>query len=791
MRMTSILSREWRFRRGDQPGAERNPYDDSGWETVRLPHDWAVAGPFSPDNDFQIASIKQDGIFEEIMHYGRTGALPHAGVGFYRLELELPSGCDDRAVRLEFDGIMSHSTIWVNGRKAGGRPAGYTSFAIDATGLMRYGEKNLIAVRVENPPAASRWYPGAGIYREVRMVILEKSHFNYQGVRLEATVDDPDDHHGKIRVSVSHTGTARARLRVTVSAPDGTCAGSLECAPSGGEIELESVTLWSPAEPRLYRVEVELLEDGTVADRVELSCGFRHVRFDATSGMFLNGKMFRMNGVCLHHDLGPFGAAFQRAELRRRFLLLKSIGCNALRTSHNPPAPEFLDLADEIGFVVIDEAFDCWTAGKVPNDYSRSYPEWHRRDLADMIRRDRHHPSIIMWSIGNEINEQGMPCGAAVARELAALCRELDPSRPVTAGLDRPDEAFANGLPQELDIAGWNYKPARYAEFHAKLPQTPQYGSETASTFSSRGWYDFPFQAGQVLRENRQCSGCDLEHPSYATTPDFEFEQQDASPWIMGEFVWTGFDYLGEPSPYHSCWPARSSYYGIFDLAGMPKDRAFLYKARWVKEEKVLHLLPHWTWPGHEGESLVVHVYTNYDRVELFLNGNSLGVRERHSGWRLIWENVPYRPGKLEAAALDSAGSRMETAVMRTASEPAQLRLSADRRVFSADGEDLICVEVEAMDRHGVPHPTAALSVRFRAEGAGELAALCNGDATSLEPFTGNSMRLFSGKCAAFLRAGERPGILTLTAETPGLPPATLTVLAEDGMVSLPALCVG
>ena len=569
MRTTQILSRGWKFRRGEQPGAEAAGFDDSGWESVRLPHDWAISGPFAAENDLQVTRIMQDGEMEETRHYGRTGALPHIGTGFYRNVLEIPAEWAGKAFRLEFDGVMSHATVRINGREAGGRAFGYSSFAVDATGLLEPGA-NVITVRAENRSAASRWYPGAGIYREVRLLTLEPSHFNYNGVRLDASVADLEKRRGRLRLSASHTGTRQARLAVSVSAPGGSCAAAFECSPEGGEIELDAIRLWSPDAPELYTVEIELRENGVAVDRVTLRCGFRLVRFDADAGMFLNGKAFRMNGVCLHHDFGPFGAAFSLPELRRRFGLLKSIGCNALRTSHNPPDPKFLDLADETGFVVIDEAFDCWAAGKVANDYSCDYPAWHRTDLADLIRRDRHHVSVILWSIGNEINEQGLPGGAAVARELAALCHELDPSRPVTAGLDRPDEAFANRLPQELDIAGWNYKPARYPEFHAKLPGIPQFGSETASTFSSRGWYDFPFLAERIIRENRQCSSCDLEHPPYATTPDHEFEQQDACPWIMGEFVWTGFDYLGEPSPYNSHWPVRSSYYGIFDLAEGP-----------------------------------------------------------------------------------------------------------------------------------------------------------------------------------------------------------------------------
>ncbi|HCH85807.1 MAG TPA: beta-galactosidase, partial [Lentisphaeria bacterium] len=433
MRTTQILSRGWKFRRGEQPGAEAAGFDDSGWESVRLPHDWAISGPFAAENDLQVTRIMQDGEMEETRHYGRTGALPHIGTGFYRNVLEIPAEWAGKAFRLEFDGVMSHATVRINGREAGGRAFGYSSFAVDATGLLEPGA-NVITVRAENRSAASRWYPGAGIYREVRLLTLEPSHFNYNGVRLDASVADLEKRRGRLRLSASHTGTRQARLAVSVSAPGGSCAAAFECSPEGGEIELDAIRLWSPDAPELYTVEIELRENGVAVDRVTLRCGFRLVRFDADAGMFLNGKAFRMNGVCLHHDFGPFGAAFSLPELRRRFGLLKSIGCNALRTSHNPPDPKFLDLADETGFVVIDEAFDCWAAGKVANDYSCDYPAWHRTDLADLIRRDRHHVSVILWSIGNEINEQGLPGGAAVARELAALCHELDPSRPVTAG---------------------------------------------------------------------------------------------------------------------------------------------------------------------------------------------------------------------------------------------------------------------------------------------------------------------------------------------------------------------
>lgn len=778
MRTTLLLSRNWRFRRGDSPEALRKGFDDSDWKGILLPHDWAIEGPFSLDNDLQVTRIIQNGESAETRHYGRTGALPHVGVGIYRLHLAVPAAFAGRKFQLEFDGVMSHSTVFINDSEAGGRPYGYSSFSVDATDLLKPGAENLIAVRVENLPGASRWYPGAGIYREVRLVVLDTAHFLYNGIRLRTLSLDPAKRCAVLHVDAEHTGTSDARLIVEIADPEGKPAGKVECRPEGGEIALEAVKLWSPDTPDLYTITVTLCEAGMACDRLKYRYGFRQVQFDADAGMSLNGKRFRMNGVCLHHDFGPLGAAFSLPALRRNFKLLKSIGCNALRTSHNPPDPKFLDLADEMGFVVIDEAFDCWLAGKTPNDYSRDYPLWHRRDLTDLIRRDRNHPSVILWSIGNEINEQGIPGGDAVAQELVEICHALDPDRPVTAGFDRPDEGFANGVPLTVDVAGWNYKPARYREFHERLPRTPQYGSETASTVSSRGYYDFPVQARLVRRENRQCSSFDQEAPAYASTPDTEFQFQDASPWIMGEFVWTGFDYLGEPSPYDDRWPARSSYFGIFDLCGLPKDRAALYKARW-SGEPVLHLLPHWNWPEHEGKTLPVHVYTNYDRVELFLNGLSCGIRCKGPTPRLVWEAIPYQPGELTAVALDRNGHELARTVTRTAGEPAAIRLAADRLRLKAGIGDLAFVTVEIIDGSGNPHPRAALPTDFAVRGEGELAAVCNGDPTSLESFRGNRMTTFAGKCVAVIRAGDTPGTIELSVTVPGLPQAELRLEVE------------
>lgn len=754
MRKTEILS-EWQFRRDN----------DGDWCTVRVPHDWAIDGPFDRENDVQFTRIEANGETAETAHYGRTGSLPHVGRGEYRSVLALPATAEPRCYRLEFDGVMSHAAVFINGEKAGARPYGYSSFAVDATPFLRPGESNELRVEVDNPPRSSRWYPGAGIYREARLLTLEPIHFAYQGIRLRTVAIDLARRRARLAVTAEYRG--EAELRIELFGPD----GDRLAVSSGEELEISDCRFWSPEEPTLYTCRISLEN----ADCVSFRYGFRQVEFDAERGMSLNGRPWRFHGVCLHHDFGALGAAFSTAAARARLKMLKKMGCNAIRMTHNPCDPKLLDLCDELGFAVIAEAFDMWRQAKIENDYHQSFDAWHQRDLTDMLRRDRNHPSIFLWSIGNEIPEQGSEEGRRLAAELRDLCRRLDPDRPVTAGIDRPTEAIPSGFAAELDVVGWNYKPARYREFRHLLPDKPQYGSETASTVSSRGVYFLPAREGHQLHGELQCSSYDLEFPPWASTPDAEFRSQDACPWIMGEFVWTGYDYLGEPTPYDQAGPCHSSYFGLIDLAGIPKDRYFLYAARWnpVNAVPILRLLPHWNWEERAGQPVPVHVYSNAVSVELFLNGKSQGVRQRGGDFRLRWEEVSWEPGELLAIARDADGYEIARTGRSTAGPAAALRLEADRSRLGLAG-DLAFVTVTVVDRDGHPAPRAANRVRFEVAGAGELAAVANGDPTSYESFRGNGIACFSGQCGVILRSGAKAGLLTVRATGDGLAGAEL-----------------
>ncbi len=786
MRKTEILDRNWRFHRGDVSGGERFCLNDSAWSLVDVPHDWAVEGPFARENDLQITRIVADGEERAEEHVGRTGSLPHTGIGWYRREFFVPKTDLRKNFRLEFDGVMSHATVYVNGKKAGYRAYGYSSFEVDATAFIR-GGKNVVAVCVNNPPDSSRWYPGAGIYREVRLITLEPVHFLYSGVWISTAELNRNDRVAtlKIHTELSVKPTDDIELEIDVTDPNGEMILSENFAAPETFLCIPDVELWSPADPKQYRIRIMLMKNETWRDQIEIACGIREVRFDADKGMTLNGQPFRMNGVCLHHDFGPLGAAFSLPSLVHRFKLLKDIGCNAVRTSHNPPDPKLLDLCDSMGFVVLDEAFDCWRAEKILRDYHVDFDEWHKRDLTDLIRRDRNHTSVVMWSIGNEVIEQYREDGAVLTRELTALCHEVDPTRPVTCGFSFVGDerkgnfgsggAIANHMVEEVDIPGWNYKPQLYPSFHERYPTMPQYGSETSSTVSSRGEYKFPVVEGYHFYDNGQCSSYDLEFPPWATTPDKEFHFQDACPWIMGEFVWTGFDYLGEPTPYNSHWPSHSSCFGIFDLAGLPKDRAWLYAARW-SGKNVLHILPHWNWNGREGEKTPVHVYTSYSKVELFVNGVSMGMKTRGEAYRLVWDDVVYQPGEIVAVAMDGQGNELDRVSRKTAGDAVRLALEPDRDYMKADGKDLIFITVSMLDADGTPLPLAQNSVSFEISGPGTLAGVANGDPRSTELFTGSSISLFNGQAMVIVKSHRSPGDLLVTAVCPGVKSCSLAL---------------
>jgi len=767
-----LLDSGWRFTRSDPEAAADASLDDSDWERVRVPHDWAITGPFDRENDLQIAMIWEDGERKPSEHTGRTGGLPHVGLGWYRKTFTAPDGSEGKRFFVEFDGVMSHSTVYVNGQEVGSWPYGYASFCFEITDHVRLDGENVLAVRVDNPPSASRWYPGAGIYRNVRLTIVNPVHVAHWGTYI-TYINAPDvvgdEATVTVRTEVVNQGDGPSEVELTTEIvdPADRQVGTVSSTHTVSEAECVEHTVrvrdarrWDVDDPQLHQAASKLVVNGEVVDRYVTPFGVREIAFDANDGFSLNGRRLQLKGVCLHHDLGPLGAAVSRRAIERQLEMLKEMGCNAIRTSHNPPAPELLELCDTMGFVVIDEAFDEWKSGKCENGYHTLFDEWAEKDLVAMIRRDRNHPCIIMWSIGNEIGEQRAEGGAEVAQFLTDICHREDPTRPVTAALNQSDDAIKNGLADVVDVPGWNYKCQMYQKYREEHPEWVQYGSETESCVSSRGEYYFPVaEEKDVRRETLQVTSYDVADPGWGYPPDYEFKALEECPSMLGEFVWTGFDYLGEPTPYKEEWPSRSSYFGIIDLCGLPKDRYYLYQSHWSDRE-VLHLLPHWNWEGREGETTPVHCYTSYDSAELFLNGRSLGVRKKdpegvYERYRLIWEDVRYEPGELKVVALDDAGRPAAEKLIRTAGAPARIELAPDRREIQANGADLSFITVRITDEDGNVCPVADNLVRFELEGPGEIVAVGNGNAASTEPFVADYRKAFHGLCVVIVRSTE------------------------------------
>ncbi|MCG8310904.1 MAG: DUF4982 domain-containing protein [Cytophagales bacterium] len=780
-RRTTLLDTGWQFINSEVEGGARPETSTEDWEDVTVPHDWAISGEFDSSIDAQEIMVLEDGERVPKMRTGRTGGLPHLGIGWYRKALDIPSSYGNKRVHVEFDGAMSHARIYLNGEFIGEWPYGYASFGFDLTEKVQFGEENILAVRLENKPFSSRWYPGAGIYRNVRLVVTNPVFVKQWGTYLTT----PGIRNGKGTVDLKTTVLNKSgeSKEVTVETQILSAAGVLVSTGSEAvhideettveqNLEVVAPDLWSVDAPVLYTAVTRILDGDKELDRYETPFGFRYFEFTSDKGFFLNGKRVQLNGVCLHHDLGPLGAAVNVSSLRHRMKLLKEMGCNSIRTSHNPPAPEMLDLADEMGFLVINEAFDEWKMAKTENGYNKLWDEWAEKDMVAFIRRDRNHPSVIMWSIGNEIREQGIADGAKYCQFLVDICKREDPTRPTTAGFNQWQGAIKNGFADIVDVAGWNYKPQHYDFIHNKFPHWKMYGSETASTVSSRGEYFFPaVEKVHFTRDPYHSSSFDNEFPRWATSPDREFVAQDSFKYIAGEYVWTGFDYLGEPTPYNIEWPARSSYFGIIDLCGIPKDRFYLYQAKWTDEE-VLHVLPHWNWD--KGQKVSVHCYSSFDKGELFLNGESLGVREKdpsglYTTYRLVWDDITYVPGELKVVALDENNNPVRETVVKTAGQPAKIVLESDRREIPADGKELAFVTVSVVDENGVLCPRANNLINFSVEGEGVVKAVGNGDPTSLESFVKPYRKAFNGKCMAIIQSSETPGNIKLVAESEGL----------------------
>jgi len=807
-RTVERLEKGWRFTRVDDPEASTERYKDSKWSRVVVPHDWAIYGPFSFDNDKQHLAITQDGQKEAMEHAGRTGGLPFVGVGWYRRTLSIPEDLGQRRVVLRFDGAMSHARVYVNGHEAGYWPYGYNSFHLDVTPYVRPGKDNTLAVRLENKHESSRWYPGAGLYRNVYMVITDPVHVPTWGTQIKTPVVREDFAYVDVETKLAGLKTLGNKvltIKTHILTPLGTkiASKSVETKASfwakdsilRSGFEVRRPLLWDIGHPFLYKYVVELSSGGKLLDRDTTTFGIRSIELKAGDGFYLNGRKIKFQGACLHHDLGPLGAAVNEAAMRRQIRLMQDMGVNAIRTSHNMPAPEFVRLCDEMGMLLMAESFDSWAQPKVPNGYNLDFNEWHERDLVNLIHQFRNSPSVIMWSIGNEVPEQPSAEGAKLAYRLQQICHREDPTRPVTNGMDNPKAVLKTGMAATLDIPGFNYRPFLYDTAHRVLPQGFLLGSETCSTVSSRGVYKFPVVRKSMAKyPDHQSSGYDVEHCGWSNLPEDDFMRQEDHSWSMGEFIWTGIDYLGEPTPYYSDWPSHSSLFGAVDLAGIPKDRFYLYRSHWNKTSPTLHILPHWTWPDRVGEVTPIFVYTSYPEAELFINGKSQGRQRkdrsitidatenaesfknftRQKRYRLMWMDTKYEPGEVKVVAYNDAGEVAEEKVIRTAGKPHHLELVADRTTLTADGRDIAFVTVRVVDKDGNLIPDDARLLNFRVTGAATFRAAASGNPASLDAFHLPRHHAFSGQLVTLVQSSEQSGEAVLHVSAKGLPTATL-----------------
>ena len=826
-RQEIVLTDGWQFyaESGDAAAA---------WQAVSIPHDWAISGPFDKKWDLQVVRIEQNGEKEATEKSGRSGSLPWIGRGHYKRMLAIPAGFDGHA-ELVFDGAMAEPTVKVNGQKAGFWAYGYNAFRVDITPYIKTkaaaaGVKtvdNLLEVDLQNVEESSRWYPGAGLYRPVTLVLTGQQRLDRWGtyfrtLTISGQKAEVEVTAKAIKACCEQKGAAEGAKLCCHGCPLGievslinekgqTVASAHNDLDKDGQtcttMEVKKPQLWTPEQPSLYRLRVQLMKNGKTIDEIEEKVGLCTVSVSADGGFQLNGVTRKLKGVCLHHDLGPLGAAVNKAALIRQIKILKDMGCDAIRTAHNMPSQMQMQVCDSLGMMVMAESFDMWVYPKCKNGYARFFKEWSDHDMENLVLAHRNHPSIVMWSIGNEIPEQGMKGGTDMARHLQDICHRLDPSRPVTQGMDRAESALKTGFAQAMDVPGFNYRVHKYENNIKQLPQGFLLGSETASTVSSRGVYKFPvrvtdnsqysswaknYDPTAIKKADGQCSSYDVEYCSWSNLPDDDWVWQDDKPWVIGEFVWTGFDYLGEPTPYDEYWPSRSSYFGICDLAGLPKDRYYLYRSRWQTQDHTIHLLPHWSWgtakakgqrgtkgnssskSGKAGANRIgqvtpVYCYTDYPEAELFVNGKSQGrikknPRERLDRYRLRWNDVKYEPGELKVVVYDANGRAAGEQTVKTAGAAAKLQLDTwtqQGSVLKGAG-DLAFITVSLTDAEGTLIPDAQDQLTFEVEGAGKFRAVCNGDATSLESFTEPTMKLFNGQLVVIVEAGATPGKLTL-----------------------------
>ncbi|MDO4462780.1 MAG: DUF4982 domain-containing protein [Bacteroidia bacterium] len=838
-----LLLEDWKFNKGAAVGAHNTNFNDSQWQNVTIPHDWAIAGPFDKEIDKQVVAIVQNGEQEATEKTGRSGSLPWIGEGWYRTSITIPEGY--KYAELIFDGAMAEPHVWVNGQDVGYWAYGYNVFKLDITEATNNCLPGLysLAVHLQNVEESSRWYPGAGLIRPVRLILHKEKHLTTWGSFARTSMLSG--------INDNATVASEARIRITseVSTPshnglkvynylkdnNGNIVAQQEAWVNDSKqtdivLSLNNALLWSPEHPVLYTLVTELKENDTLWDRQISQFGIRSISYSA-EGFKLNGQVRKFKGVCLHHDLGPLGAAFNKAAFRRQIRLLKDIGCDAIRTAHNTPAPWQMEICDEMGMMVMAESFDMWKYPKCKNGYARFFDQidsistnsdgkaWWERDITNLVLLNRNYACNIMYSIGNEIPEQNDMVGLEYTRLMQELIHRLDGTRPCTQGMDRGEGPIFSGVWQEMDIPGFNYRLHLYQKGYENAPKGFVLGSETASTVSSRGVYKFPISEERgTAYEDGQISSYDLEACSWSNLPDDDWMWQDKMPWVIGEFVWTGFDYLGEPTPYDEYWPSRSSYFGIFDLAGLPKDRAYLYRTHWNTSSPTLHILPHWTWKGREGETTPIFVYTSYPEAELFINGKSQGKlskydlsmeeylnsrvdvtmpwgdvyrvpdpskvleRNRLDRYRLRWNNVTYEPGEIKVVAYDANGNIAETKSINTAGKPHHIELHVDRQSLSttptdANGKAIDCpdmafITARIVDKNGNLCPDADNTLKFNVKGAAKFNSCCNGDATSTEVFVNPQMKAFHGELVFVIEAGKQIGNASISVTSPGLKPA-------------------
>ncbi len=818
-RSVKLMDKGWEFR------LSPDSLSNKKWEKVTIPHDWAIFGPFDRANDLQEVAIIQNNESVASVKTGRTGGLPYMGIGWYRntfdFEKENYMVQGGRRATLLFDGSMGETILYINGNKVCYNPYGYSAFHCDITDyLTEDGKNNTILVRIENKPLSSRWYPGGGLFRNIHLIETNKVHIPVWGTQI--TTETPSDKKYSIAtIFTTIEGIDSENLTIETEIYDANGISLVETS----EYEVVKVDtlsekktivvkqnlkiidpqLWSPETPYLYSAKTKVFvrylpsdspsniykQMGVAAklilsDTYSTTFGIRTLEVVPHKGFYLNGERRKFKGVCLHHDLGPLGAAVNKSAIRMQLKLLKEMGCDAIRTTHNMPATELVMLCDEMGFMVIVENFDEWDVAKCTNGYHRFFNDWAEKDMVNMIKHFRNNPSVVMWSIGNEVPTQWKKEGYRVAKFLKDICHREDPSRLVTCGMDQVDAVLNNGFAAIMDVPGLNYRTHKYKEAYDKLPQKVILGSETASTVSSRSVYKFPAEKrDDALYSDHQSSSYDLEYCSWSNTPDEDFALSNDYDWTMGQFVWTGFDYLGEPSPYDTDnWPNHSSMFGIIDLASIPKDRYYLYKSQWNKTENTLHILPHWNWKGREGEKTPVFVYTSYPAAELFINGKSFGKREKNDStlqnrYRLMWYNAIYTPGEVMVRAFDHNGQIAEEKYVKTSGKPYRLQLTTNRKIITPDGKDLAYITVRILDKNGNLCPTSDKEIQIKVSGDGHFKAIANGDPTCLTPFHIPKMRAFGGMLTAIVQSSENNGKITIKGYAKGLKQDTIHIRTD------------